>query len=85
MKMERKRFETIADCFVHRDQENGFADDLYPVRAGTPVWAAVEDREIRQLNGKPVDVVMLKIGGALSWCWMPRVEFARSTKKCNAA
>jgi hypothetical protein len=69
------------DCTVYKDQADGCADDPRPVNAGDPLWAAVNDRETRTLNGKPVDVVMLMIGGSETWCWMPRSEFLRSTRK----
>ena len=77
----RSRFEAIQDCTVYKDQADGCADEPHPIAAGTPLWAATHDDETRTLDCEVVRVVLLKVGGSQTWCWMPKDEFVRSTKK----
>jgi hypothetical protein len=77
----RSKFEAIADCTVYKDQADGCADEPHSVEAGTPIWAAVNGSETRTLDRKLVKVVLLNVGGSNAWCWMPRDEFLRSTRK----
>lgn len=54
----RQKFEAIVECTVYKDQEDGCADEPYPVEAGTVLWAAVDDGESRILNGQSVQAVL---------------------------
>jgi hypothetical protein len=73
---QRKKFLATTDCTVYE------ADGKpRPVEPGTPLWAAINEHETRKLDGKVVPVVPLIVGGAQTWCWMPRVEFLRSTQE----
>ena len=79
------RFETTTDVTVYVDQEDGYAGDPHRVVAGTPIWAAVNHNETRKLDGQIVPVVLLEVAGSVTWCWMPRNDFSRSTRRVSGA
>jgi len=80
MELVRESFKTTREATAYREQEEGYAEDLCEVRAGTTIWAAVAADEKRTLNGRHVNVVLFTIDTS-GWYWMPRDEFQRSTEK----
>jgi hypothetical protein len=73
----RSPYKTTRAVTAYRDQEEGYADDPYPIEAGITIFAAIADDETRTLNGKPVKVVLFTLGTG-GWLWLPRSEFLRS-------
>jgi hypothetical protein len=80
-RLRSKKFEAIIDCTVYKDQPDGYANEPHPVRAGAP-FEVTDDNETRTLDdGRVVQAVLLMLSGSTTWCWMPKDEFLRSTKK----
>jgi hypothetical protein len=75
--LSRSAFRAVSDITVHKDQEEGYADDTYPVPEGGTVWADPEfcNGETRSLNGERVSVVLFTIGSTGARFWVPRSEF----------
>jgi len=82
MDRDRVMHETTSACTAYTDQTDGYANVTHEVGAGFPLLAAINDNQTRTLdNGKVVQVIRFTEAGRYSWCWMPRDEFLRSTKK----
>jgi|SRR5271168_2701720 len=78
----RSLFRTAADVEAFSENEDAYVGSGLRIRAGTPIWAAVEDDEIRKLEDQPVHAVLFTIGD--TWLWMPRSEFHRVAQKTSA-
>jgi hypothetical protein len=82
MKMDRDSFKATRDIVAYIEQEEGYAEESYPVRAGTAIFVASAADKTRTLDGKSVRAVLFTIDTS-GWYWMPRSEFLRSTEKVD--
>jgi hypothetical protein len=80
MEMDRKPYRTTRDVVAYKEQEEGYAEDIYPVREGTTIFAVDGADKRRSLDGKPVKVVLFTIGTG-GWYWMPRDQFVEFTEE----
>ena len=83
MNRVRTTFRTTSSITAYRDQEEGYAQDPYPLPEGAIIWAADKNDETRTLNGKNIRVILFTIGGSGIWYWIPREQFVRLTERCQ--
>jgi hypothetical protein len=75
----RSTFEITSRVEAFGEDEEGYGDCGMEIKAGSLVWAAVDDDELRMLEASQVKAILFTRGER--WLWMPKTEFDRVAKK----